>query len=183
MSVLLLCLLVVTVVKRSSTVPPSLSSLRHCLSSTISSPRSLFVISLTDLFTQVFCLSLLFFLPLTLSHFSARGPASPHTPPSRPPRLSLRLFLCSWSFSPCESHQRGAETEPDVSLMNEVMQAPQTLLCWVTIRSLSLLSLCHTHLSLTSLSYTHTVQSKFRQIVLSACFCWAILTSRDSSEV
>lgn len=117
-----------------------LSSL-HCLSSTISPPCSLFVISLTHLFAQLFLLVVLFSSPNVSSclfHFSARLLvlflltrhcfSLPFLLPILPYLLWLSVPFSVWR-SPCEYHQRGAETEPGVSLMNEVIQAYQTLLC------------------------------------------------------
>ncbi len=91
-------------------VPPLFSSLCHCLSFTISPPCSLFVISLTHLFTQLFCLCHLCFssptralavlLLLTCRRFSL--------PPSL---LSLLLEFSSW-ITPERSRNR-AGCQPD----------------------------------------------------------------------
>lgn len=137
------------------------------------------------------CLSFVFVLPLTslfrLSCLGAHGPVSPHMPsflssyPFFPFSPLSSLIFFSFSHSPCESHRRGAETEPGVNLMNEVVQAQPTLLCWVTIRPLSQ----SITLSLTPSLFHMHIQSRLSQISLSARFLLhrVTLTSRDSSEL
>lgn len=158
MSVLLLCLLVVTVVRQL-----------WCRSLVFMLPLFIFhYLSLLCLWSHshIYLLNfsacyLCFLSPYHLSLSSSLQCAwscfSSHAILSRSLLFSLSLtslsFLSiffSFSRSPCESHQREAETEPGVSLMNEVIQAQQTLLCWVTIRLLSpsvspSVSLSHAH--------------------------------------
>lgn len=128
-----------------------------------------------------------FLTPPRLPHFSASSSVSPHMP--FPPfffsplfSLSPFLLVCSHpclSFSPRHILLLNymAETEPGVSLTNEVTEVQQTSLCWVTTRPLCLslgLSLFHMHIQ----------NKRFSQISLSTCFslCCATLTSSDSSE-
>lgn len=150
----------------------------------------MFVNSLTHLFTQLFCLSFLLPPPfLTPPVYLASVLAvlfllTCRFPLFLSPLFSLSAFLLVCSH-PCLSFSPGhilllnymAETEPGVSLTNEVTEVQQTSLCWVTTRPLCLslgLSLFHMHIQ----------NKRFSQISLSACFslCCATLTSSDSSE-